>query len=82
MHVIGFAMFGLGVPELCPFLKLSYPYRENKFLKLHHLFSSHLYDFSWFSFDNVENKIWDMHISGTSIFNRYMIIVNIYFICK
>ena len=32
--------------------------------------------FSWFSFDNVE--IVDIHISDTSIFNRYIIIVNIY----
>ena len=76
VHDIWFARFGLGVPELCPFLKLSYPYRESKFLKLLQQFSSHLYDFSWFSLDNVE--IWDTHISDSSIFNRYIIIVNIY----
>ena len=62
-HDIWLASFGLGVPELCVFLKL----------KLLQQFSSHLYDCSWFSFDNVE--IWDIHISDSSIFNRYIIIV-------
>jgi len=41
--------FGLGVPELGPFLKLLYPYRESLYLKLLLQLSSHLYDFSWFS---------------------------------
>jgi len=44
-----------------------------KNLKIKLQFSSHLYDCSWVSFDNVE--IWDIHISESSIFNRYIIIV-------
>ena len=46
---ICFVRFGIGVPELCLFLKLFYPYRKSLYLKLLQQFSSHLNDFSWFS---------------------------------
>ena len=49
VNAICFVRFGLGVPELGPFLKLLYPYRESLYLKLLLQLSSHLYDFSWFS---------------------------------
>jgi len=74
VHDICFVRFGTETPELCPFLKLLYPYRESLCLKLLQQFSSHLY-FIFFmvfliSFDKV--KIMGVY-SSQSVIILYLI---------
>ena len=64
VHDICFVRFGTGVPELYPFLKLVYPYRESLCLKLLQQFSCHLLNVFMvylISFDKVEIGVYTHH---------------------